>query len=127
MARVASGPAEVLAAGVVTTWFGHGLEVVADVAGVALRVRFAFADDAVDPAPRVDTTPRDGGWDLRLVNLDEPGRGSAEPVLLGAIGADLVFLHFRVFRFGATADRTLHYTLHRVAKVDAGWQAPEDP
>jgi hypothetical protein len=42
-------------------------------------------------------------------------------MLLGEIGADLFFLHFRVSRFGRSDDRTVFYTLYRVVKTDVGW------
>jgi hypothetical protein len=57
---------------------------------------------------------------------DDQGRGSAQPILLGALAADLLFLHVRSFRHGASADHTLHYTLFRVAAADVGWTSLPD-
>ncbi len=61
------------------------------------------------------------------MNFDGPeGRGSADPVLVADVADDLVFLHFRVFRHGRTADRTVHYTFYSVAKSAIGW-VPASP
>lgn len=120
--HLTSGPARVLASGTVTTWFGHGLELELELDGVPLRLAVTFAEG---PTPAVDTRALDDGWALLLTGFGD-GRGSAEPALLGAFGDDLVFLHFRVFRFGATQDHTLHYTLHRVAKAQVGWRDADE-
>ena len=31
---------------------------------------------------------------------------------LGTVGDDVVFVHFKVFRYGRTPDRTVHYTFY---------------
>ena len=60
---------------------------------------------------------------LRLVNFGgTAGRGSAQPVLLSETPRDLLFFHFRVFRYGRTDDHTVHYTFYRVAKDQVGWR-----
>jgi hypothetical protein len=120
MTRVTSGPAEVVASGVATTWFGHGLDVHVDMGGSALRLAFTFAREGGEP--RIETSPTADGWSLRLVDLDDPGRGSAVPVLIATIGADLVFLHVRVLAAGASPDRTLHWTIHRVPKATVDYR-----
>lgn len=123
-----SGPADVLASGEVTTFFGHPLEAFVVLDEVVLRLVLRFAEDAERAGPRVDHAPLPDGHDYTLVNFDDAtGRGSADPVLLGAVGDDLVFLHFRAFRFGRTPDHTVHYTLFRVPQSEVDWQDAEDP
>jgi len=89
----------------------------------SLKVILEFADDPTVDDVSVVSTLHDGGeLHLRLVNFDTAeGRGSSRPVLLGGHGEDLYFMHFRVFLFGRTTDRTVHYTLYKVAKADVGW------
>lgn len=120
--RISSGPAEVLACGEVTTFGGAGLELVLDPPH-ALTVRLSFAADPAVADVAVRTLPSaPGSWHFELVHFDKPdGRGSAVPVLLGETADGLLFFHFRVSRFGRSEDRTVHYTLYRVSKADAGW------
>lgn len=110
---VRSGPARVLTSGQATTFRGHGLAV--ELEDPAFRVVFAFADGE---EAGVAMDPFEGGVTLTCVGLDDrPGRGSAEPVAVGQVGATVLWLHFRVFRWGASDDRTVHWT---VFAVDAG-------
>ena len=122
-----SGPARIAAAGQVTTFGGHGLLLAVDV-GIPLEIELVFATDAARDGVAVEllpTPPPRIAW--RLVNFDgADGRGSAEPVLVAEVSDDLVFLHFRVFRHGRTADRTVHYTVYLVAKAAVGW-VPASP
>lgn len=118
-----SGPARIVASGEATTFFGHPLQIRLDLPEGPLHVAFTFAPG---PTPQVTTDLSDAGWTFALSGFDDDaGRGSAEPVLLGELGTDLLFLHFRAFLFGATPDHTLHYTCFRVAKDAIGWK-PED-
>ncbi len=118
---IESGPAQVIEGGVVTTFGGHGLVLVLELPEDNLAVELVFASEP-DAAAAVEAEETDVGWRFRCRNFDDPGgRGSAEPVLLGEIGDDLVFFHFRVFRYGASADRTVHYTFFRASKVKVGW------
>lgn len=118
---IESGPATVIESGTATTWHGHGLTLVVRLPEDNLVVEFAFDDG--DPAnPRVETSETDVGYRLTCVGFDDAaGRGTSEPMLLGEIGEDLLFLHFRVFRYGDTVDRTLHYTVYRCAKARLDW------
>lgn len=123
-ALVQSGPARVVAAGQVTGFFGHPLELRVDLSEGPLHVAFTFRDG---PEVRADTRMDDTGWTVELTGIDDAsGRGSAEPMLLGALGTDLLFLHFRAFRFGTTPDRTVHYTFFRVAKDSVGWRGDDE-
>lgn len=120
-----SGPARVVASGEVTSFFGHPLAIRFDLPEGPLHVSFAFKPGQ---EPHADSELRDDGWAFTLSGFDDDrGRGSAEPVLLGELADDLVFLHFRAFRFGETPDHTLHYTCFRVPKADVGWEpTPKD-
>jgi hypothetical protein len=75
----------------------------------------------------VSSHPIDDGVALELVNFDGvEGRGTSLPALLAEVGPDLVFLHFRVFRWGRTPDRTVHWTFYRVPKEGVSW-TPTEP
>jgi hypothetical protein len=112
----------VVATGIVTTFAGHPLVLTAQLDEDELIVEIAFRTDPDQPGSAVGSAPRPGGWRVECVNFDDAsGRGSAEPVLLGAIDDDLVFLHFRAFRYGRTEDHTVQFTLYRVAKEAMGW------
>lgn len=119
---VRSGPARVVDGGVVATFHGHGLSLSPRVddgpEGVRARVEFTFESAGGEPA--VVAEPLPGGYRLRCVDMD--GRGSAEPVLLGELGDDLLFFHFQIQRFGRAIDRFVTWTVFRVAKADVGWR-----
>lgn len=121
---VQSGPAWVLASGSATTFGGHPLALVLQMADDNLAVELRFEEDPAAPGAAVRSAESPTGWIFRCVNFEPlAGRGSAEPVLLGEIGEDLVFLHFRAFRYGASRDWTVHYTFFRAHKARVGWTA----
>jgi hypothetical protein len=121
--QIRSGPAAIVDSGVVTTFAGHGLDLVLDVGEDHLRIELRFASTA-DGEPAVASVETADGYRLDCANFDDASpRGSAEPVLLGEIGSDLWFFHFRAARHGRSADRTVWWTLYRAAKVDVGWRA----
>jgi hypothetical protein len=112
----------VVDAGLVTTFAGHPLTLGMVFDGYDLVVELRFVTDPAVDGVAVRTSGRPDGWAVECVNFDDAsGRGSAEPVLLGELADSLVFLHFRAFRYGRTADHTVHYTVFRVAKPDVGW------
>jgi len=128
---LSSGPARVIAAGEVTTFFGNDLTLQLRDESLEHTITLRFLTDASAPGVAVRAPPSDAGHlVLDLVNFDDDsGRGSAEPVLLGAFGEELLFLHFRAFRFGKTPDHTVHYTVFAASReaVDfrpAGAQEP---
>jgi hypothetical protein len=136
MLSISSGPARVLADGAVTTFGAHplyfeldlGADAAAAEAPTVLALGIRFLSDAADPNPRVASMGLDDGFRLDLINFDgADGRGSAQPVLIGEVGEDLVFLHFRVFRFGRSEDRTLMYTFYRVSKTEVDWSPVVQP
>ncbi|MBA2319536.1 MAG: hypothetical protein H0V89_00135 [Deltaproteobacteria bacterium] len=116
MPHASSGPARVLATGTVTTFDGFPLVLGID-HPLELEIELRFLSDPAVP----DVALRDIGqagrrisWEL--VNFDGPdGRGSAAPVLVADTGENRIYLHFRVFRYGRTLDRTVHYTFYQVA------------
>lgn len=111
MVAIRSGETLVLDSGEVTTFFGAGLDfdVVGDGWEYALRLR--LVDDPEDPAASVRTEIVGGDLEVYATNFTD-GRGSATPVLLAEVPGGYLFFHFRVQRFGATADRTVHYTFY---------------
>ena len=122
---IGSGPADVLDAGTATTFGGHDLTLVLVVPEGRWTVELAFLSDPSVPGVAVSSESLDeGGIRFECVNFDGPdGRGSAVPVLLGELGDDLVFFHFRVWLHGRSVDRTVHWSFYRVKKADVGWQA----
>jgi hypothetical protein len=119
-----SGPATIVASGMVTTFFGHRLLLSLDLETHVARVELWFATDAEVPdvALRIDQTPI--GWVVECVNFDGPeGRGTSVPAVLADLGDELLYLHFRVFRYGRTDDRTVHYTFYRAPKPTDGDQS----
>ena len=116
MPYAASGPARVVDTGMVTTFGGFPL-VLGIERPALLEVELRFTTDPL--VADVAVRPIGGGGGARviweLVNFDGPdGRGSAAPVLVAEHGQSNIFLHFRVFRFGRTEDRTVHYTFYEV-------------
>ncbi len=117
-----SGPARVIAHATITSFWGNSLYVEIPLGDRVFALGFGFRSDPSAPAPRVDSAILADGVRLDLVNIDTPeGKGSAQPVLVGECGSDLIFLHFQAFRHGSSIDRTLHYTVFLVAKGEAGW------
>jgi hypothetical protein len=120
-----SGPAEILASSTATTFFGNDLRVRVQLGAAGITVALSFVEDGDEPS--VTVVEEAWGLSLTLHNFDGTGgRGSASPVPLGELGDDLLFFHFRVFRWGETEDRTVHYTFYRAAKADVGWQPDEE-
>lgn len=120
--EIRSGPGRVIASGEATTFGGQPLRFDLTLDECPLAVEMAFRSDPSVSDVAVESARVEALLRFDLVNFDGPdGRGSARPVLLGEIGDALVFLHFRVFRWGRTDDRTVHYTFYRVAKPDVGW------
>ncbi len=104
---ISSGPAKVIASGLVTSFFGHPLRF-DDVVDWAVTIRFSEDDTG---APRVESLFTDEGVEFELVNFTgADGRGTAQPALIGETPLGLLFIHFRTFRHGASADYTVHYT-----------------
>lgn len=118
-----SGPATVIGSGMVTAFWGHDLDLSMVYNQAALSVTLGWARDPEIEGVDVRTQwPETGGIRFELVNFDQPdGRGTAQPVLITEVGDDAIFLHFRVFRFGRTDDRTVHYCFYAVDKSSVGW------
>ncbi|MCB9677480.1 MAG: hypothetical protein H6737_20395 [Alphaproteobacteria bacterium] len=118
---VRSGEAKVVDCGTVTGFMGHPIVLdIQDPVDLVVEFDFYTNEDVEDVAVAVSSF----GNQMRLecTNFDKAdGRGSAQPVLVGEVGDTLVFLHFRVWLYGRTDDRTLHYTLFSVKKDDVGW------
>jgi len=120
--ELSSGPAEVLSTASVTTFVGHPLRVNLILDGSPWFLEMSFEDDPSVEGMDARTSIVDGGVQISCTNFDDlSGRGSATPVLLGEVGSRLLFLHFRVFRYGSSVDRTVHYTVYRVEKAAVDW------
>lgn len=125
--RCESGPAAVVGSGETTTFGGHPLRLVLDMDDTeAITVELRFRSDDSQEEASVQSVPMDDGIALELVNFDGvDGRGTSLPALLAEVGPDLVFLHFRIFRWGRTPDRTVHWTFYRVPKDAVSWTPAE--
>ena len=115
--EIQSGPAQVLASGSATCFLGEGLVLAISADDRRYALALDFSSDPSVPDVAIETVATDDGLRLHCVNFDSvDGRGSAVPVALGACGDDVIFIHFRVFRYGRTADRTVHYTFFRAPR-----------
>ena len=118
-----SGPARVVASGMATTFWGYDLTFQVDEGEVPFTITLAWVADPEVDQLQVRTAWPSGGLRFELVNFEgAEGRGTAEPVLLTEVGDEVIFLHFRVFRYGRTQDWTVHYTFYAASKGDVGWQ-----
>lgn len=117
---LSSGPAQVIGTGTATTFFGHPLVLTAHVEGNPIEVRLRFLPSET---VTVETLELAHGYQFDCHGFtDDVGRGSAQPVLIGTFGDELIFFHFRAMRYGASIDTTVHYTFYRATKADVGWQ-----
>ncbi len=118
---ILSGPARVVESGLVTTFMGNPVKLILE---TGATVELAFQTTPDQPDIRVETEWTDEGICFHCFNFDdESGRGSREPALLGEMGEDLLFFHFRVFLWGTTVDRTIHYTFYAVNKEAVSWES----
>lgn len=121
--RIRSGPGRVIASGEVSTFAGHPLRFDLEIEGLPVVCELVFLPCEEGGEVRVRSEPLANGRRLLLEGFDRAdGRGSAVPVLLGELVDSLVFLHFRVFRWGRTVDRTVHYTFFEAPKEEVGWE-----
>ncbi|TNE84579.1 MAG: hypothetical protein EP330_29265 [Deltaproteobacteria bacterium] len=104
--RAESGGARLIASGEITSFFGAPVVLRFD--DWAFAVRFSFKQD--DGDVRLDVKTGDDHAELVAYNFDE-GRGTAEPMPLVRRDQWGLWLHFRVFRYGSTADHTFHYSM----------------
>jgi hypothetical protein len=119
----------VIESGQVTTFFGNPVTWQLDCGARLFRVEISFVEDDSSDAPHAQTHQEQDGIRLVLTNFGgTSGRGSAQPVLLGEIASDLLFLHFRTFRYGKSLDYTVHYTFSgRPNELWAGLPAQPPP
>ncbi len=123
MASIQSGPARVADSGVVTAFMGFPLRIHTPIEGYRFGVELRFRTDASCDDVHVGSEFVDGTLILDLVNFDtDTGRGSSRPVLIGQTDTEAVFFHFKVFRYGATVDHTVHYTFFVANKDEIGFQ-----
>jgi len=120
--RIQSGPAEVVEHGTVTACWGNSLFLEIEISDSRTTVELVFDEEGTGEAT-IDTEYTELGVRLICRHFgDEMGRGSSQPVLLGELEDSLLLFHFRVFRYGKTEDRTVHYSFFRVMKSDVNWK-----
>ena len=110
-----SGPASIVASGQITTFSGHPLELKLGIdAEFEYRIEWSFQhDEAVsDVDVRVEHSPE--SIRFLCINFDKAdGRGTSKPVPILRHNDHTFFVHFRIFRFGKTEDRTIHYSIFK--------------
>ncbi len=111
-ASASSGPAEVVASGVLISFKGEPIEIRLN----PLSLEFSFSDDSREPAPRMrGELSSPGKLTVFLTNFNNPiGIGSSEPLKIGREADKTFYLNFRVYKLGDSPDRTLHYTVYSV-------------
>lgn len=119
---VRSGPARVIGSGTATTFWANDLAFTVEHGAIPFSVILGWVTDPSVEGVDVRTSWPEGGIRFDLVNFDgTEGRGSAEPVLITEVGEELIFFHFRVFRYGRTADRTVHWCFYAAPKTEVVW------
>jgi hypothetical protein len=124
MITLRSGPADVIASATVTTFGGASLVAEVPFDGGVYTIELVFRPGS---SPSVRATPLERGWSYELTGFDDTyGRGSAEPVLLASSDSALLWMHFRVLRYGNSPDRSVHLTFYRTDKESVRWQPGGD-
>ena len=117
---VRSGPAEVLAAGTVTSFAGNPITIEYGRPSTEFRLTFRFVNDPTDKDfTKVEAKAVDPfSLELTLTNFGGPfGQGTDQPAQIGKISGWDLFLHYRVYAH-AEMDKTVQFTLYR-AKPDS--------
>jgi len=109
-----SGSVIVVASGQITTFQGAPLEVEffsGPDAQFAVHWEFEHDESIEDVAVSLELVGNT--FRLTCVNFNKAdGRGTGQPLPLHEENDRRYWLHFRVFLFGNTADRTVHYTVY---------------
>ena len=110
-----SGPASIVASGQITTFAGHPLELTLVVDNdLEYLIEWSFEHD--EAVSDVDVLLKHLPSSIRFVcvNFDKAdGRGTSKPVAILGHGDHTFWIHFRIFRFGKTKDRTIHYSIFK--------------
>ena len=109
-----SGSAIVVASGQITTFQGAPLQVeFFSSAHSQFVVRWVFEQDPSISDVAVHLAIDETVFQLTCVNFDKAdGRGTGKPLQLLDKDGRRYWLHFRIFLYGNTADRTVHYTVY---------------
>ncbi|MBN2800496.1 MAG: hypothetical protein JXX28_15250 [Deltaproteobacteria bacterium] len=111
---ILSGSAQIISSGMVTTFGGASLRLTLahEQEQASLELRFHTVPDHQGVGVSTSQQP-DGTHLFDLVNFDTPeGRGTSVPAELGPMLGGVLWVHFRVFRYGNTPDHTVHYTFY---------------
>jgi len=113
-----SGRATIVASAQITTFEGEPLELtIWFQPEQSFTVKWSFESDASVDDVAVDLEQDDDVFHILCTNFDGvDGRGTGKPLHLVDAGPYRFWLHFRVFLFGKTEDRTLHYTIYMEEK-----------
>ena len=109
-----SGRVAIVASGQITTFEGNPLEITVWASQEQpFLLKWSFFSDPEVQDVAVSVEQQQGLIHLLCTNFDGPdGRGTSRPMRLLDVGTRRFWLHFRVFVFGKTEDKTLHYSIY---------------
>jgi len=125
--KIYAGPAiVVIASGTVIAYQGNPIEMVYGISDKQLRLVFRFIDEVGVMQSRVESTISKETPETQIQMLEfklfnfksQIGGGSREPIEIGKLNGQRVFLHFRVQHL-IDSDKTLHYSLFHEARPAA--------
>jgi len=116
-----SGPAEVLASGILFSFRDEPIEVTFHLQAWEFTLRIVFVSDPSRPGATQEASPvSEHLLELRLFNTGSSlGSGTTKPMPIGTFGGKTLFLHHRVTSLSrGTADKEWHYTVFAANPAD---------
>lgn len=109
-----SGRTTIVASAEITTFEGHPLELTLwPSPDESLVLEWSFRTDPEVEDVAVTMASKEQSLHFECVNFNTAeGRGTGKPLHLADIGGHRFWVHFRVFLYGKTEDRTVHYTIY---------------
>ena len=116
--EIKSGPATVIASGIVISFAGNPVEITYGPAEHRLKLIFEFKDKTEHTKPEVEGKVIDSKTlRITLFNFNSPlGTGSREALDVGEFDEKTLYLHYRVYSL-EKGDKTIHYTIYKGGKV----------
>ena len=113
---VTSGKAEIVASGLVMAFQGNPISIeFGDPDPLSVVFEFRTIPESAE-SPKIQTyRPSPQRLVLTLINFSNPlGSGTTQPIKIGIMARDEIFLHFRAYSFSGSKDQTLQYCIFRV-------------
>ena len=112
---IRSGPATIVASGLVTSFDGSPLSFTIGPESDSLTIIFAFIDEPQSSPQRVELDrsgdPRE--LRLRLINFDSLlGVGTVRPLAIGKLAGNKLYVHYRVYTHSGSREKTVQYTFY---------------